>query len=259
MLATTIWWAAMLALQLVHALALLFAVRTPPRSQYERRMRLCATLYVIAAAYRSCFPVLWEAWPHGCLFAWPGGALVDQIFSQVGEVAFAVQVALATERALRLRGQPASAAVARYTYLVIAFVARPCCWAGCATDFKGFHVVEESCWAAFAAVNGALLAPHAAGDALVGVCVGVIAVYVAFMLAVDVPMYLQQWRDDAARGVEYASLVDGLVAMARCRNVVTDYDPWREAIVWQTGYFGVFPALSVALARTGLEPASKVT
>ena len=90
-------------------------------------------------------------------------------------------------------------------------------------------------------------------------CVGVIAVYVAFMLAVDVPMYLQQWRDDAARGVEYEPLVDGLVAMARCRNVVTEYGAWREAVVWQTGYFGVFPALSVALARTGLEPASKIT
>ena len=88
-----------------------------------------------------------------------------------------MQVALATERALRLRGQPASAAVARNTYLVIAFVARPCCWAGCATDWKAFHVVEESCWAAFAAVNGALLAPHAAGDAPVGVRGGVIAVF----------------------------------------------------------------------------------
>ena len=122
-----------------------FAVRTPPRSDYDRRMRLCATLYVVAAAYRSCFPVLWEARPHGCLFAWPGGALVDQIFSQVGEVAFAVQVALATERALRLRGQPASAAVARNTYLVIAFgaaaagpVARP---------ISRASTSSRSCWA----------------------------------------------------------------------------------------------------------------
>ena len=45
-----------------------------------------------------------------------------------------------------------------------------------------------------------------------------------------------------------------------CRKFkIGDYDPWRQAIVWQTGYFGVFPALSVALARTGLEPASKLT
>ena len=51
----------------------------------------------------------------------PGGARVDQIFSQGGEVAFAVQGALATERALRLRGQPASAASSIAVKGVLAF------------------------------------------------------------------------------------------------------------------------------------------
>ena len=51
----------------------------------------------------------------------------------------------------------------------------------------------------------------------------------------------------------------GLGMMLQCNALNDEWAKWAEEAQWQTGYFGVFPALSVLLARTGLEPASKLT
>ena len=158
-------------------------------SQHAAAMRAsemrCATEWS-RGDHRSASPCCGRR-GRGCLFAWPGGALVDQIFSQVGEVAFAVQVALADRARCGATGSPrrgrARGAPPRHRLRGAAYglLGRP------ATDFKGFHVVEESCWAALHQRRRPGATAPGDGEFYVGVCVGVIAVYVAFMLAVDVP------------------------------------------------------------------------
>ena len=54
---------------------------------------------------------------------------------------------------------------------------------------------------------------------------------------------------DEASGHAYNNLLYGLRQMGPCRRVETRYAPWREAVVWQGGYFTVFPTLAVCLAH----------
>jgi len=47
---------------------------------------------------------------------------------------------------------------------------------------------------------------------------------------------------------------EGLKSMSTCHRVVTDFEPWREAVTWQTGYFAVFPFIAILLARMPTAP-----
>ena len=62
------------------------------------------------------------------------------------------------------------------------------------------------------------------------------AVYVWFMVRIDVPMYLSQWRADEAARVSYEALGAGLRRMARCRDRSDDWAKWREDVTWMTLY-----------------------
>jgi len=69
--------------------------------------------------------------------------------------------------------------------------------------------------------------------------------YIHFMVRTDVPMYLAAWRADTAAGVTYNSFAAGLREMVRCDQLTTAFEPWREAIVWQTGYFAIMPLFTM--------------
>jgi hypothetical protein len=266
---TTTWWWSMVSINAVHALLLSAAVsKRPPRDAHERWLRVLAVTYLVGCTWRSTFPVLWESSPHGCLFKVDdtmliGGELVDQLFSQCAETSIAVMFAMKTGRALRASGSPHCAAVASRSYWLIAYFARLCCWYGCSTDNKLFHVLEESSWTLYAATLAACMlisllspsvskwskSPPASPDsvrAFLGrtpptpaeeraarwymiYSVPVCLFYIHFMVRTDVPMYLAAWRADTAAGVTYNSFAAGLREMVRCDQLTTAFEPWREA------------------------------
>lgn len=267
------WWWGMCTIGAANLLFLTCTLRShPPRDQHERAIHRLCTVYVLGSLWRSVFPVLWESRPHACLFATPGmvagGDLIDQLWSQMAESSLGLEAAWVYGRVLRTLGTPTTARLAHKAGWLILFVARPCCWLGCTTDNKLYHVFEESTWAAFAAIM------------LLAVCVGLIstrglprhrhaffyasaslpvmAAYLYFMAVVDVPMYYNAWRDDTARGMQYASAWSGLLEMRFCSAVVTELEPWREALVWQSFYFGCFPGFAIMLARAQLPTGSEL-
>ena len=84
-------------------------------------------------------------------------------------------------------------------------------------------------------------------------------VYINFMVTTDVPMYYNAWVDDTNKGVVYPTFLEGMADLVQCEVVETAFEPWREAIVWQTGYFGVMPLMAVAsLAHKISEPVEAV-
>lgn len=275
---TDAWWWTMIGINLTQAgLLITAAVTRPPRDSHERKLLLLACIYLTGCAWRCTFPVLWEVRPHACLFKVDdsmlvGGELVDQAFSQFAESSIAIMLAIKSARALRLNGSPLGAAIASKSFWLIVGLARVCCWYGCSTDNKLFHVIEESSWTLFACVLagtgfvsllGSALQPSAeakaspasgsrvedasaSARAYMLFVLPIALLYIRFMVMTDVPMYYRAWRDDVAAGTEYPSFVEGLRDLVRCDVVTHNFEAWREAIVWQTGYFGVFPLFCVA-------------
>jgi hypothetical protein len=72
--------------------------------------------------------------------------------------------------------------------------------------------------------------------------------YIAFMVTIDVPMYLARWRDDLAQGDPYLSVAAGLRELLEHCVVTRDWAMWREDAFWLTLYFTVAVWISIALA-----------
>jgi hypothetical protein len=134
-------------------------------------------------------------------------------------------------------------------------VAQCCSWYGVLTTNSLAHAIENSIWAvAFLAIGTGLcrLLPELEGLvrlALVVAIVG-IAVYLAFLIAIDVPMYLSRWRRGLARGSRRLGPLEGL-RDASTRWVVThDFAQWKDEIAWMSLYFtaAVWASLALCLA-----------
>lgn len=79
------------------------------------------------------------------------------------------------------------------------------------------------------------------------VCSVVCLLYVAFMVIVDVPMYLRRWwsgEHDAGRLGFSAGCSDAL----HRRVATVDWEVWRPEVAWLTGYFSLAVWLSIGMA-----------
>ena len=76
------------------------------------------------------------------------------------------------------------------------------------------------------------------------------AAYIAFMVVVDVPMYLTRWRADVAAGQASQSLAAGLVEIMNRCEIVRVPSAWREDMPWLTLYFSVAVWISILLSHT---------
>ena len=82
---------------------------------------------------------------------------------------------------------------------------------------------------------------------MLGVGVAGVAVYLAFLVTVDVPMYLGRWKAGLAAGGKLFGFVEGLHD-ARTRWVVThELAHWKDEIAWMSLYFSLAVWASLAL------------
>lgn len=72
--------------------------------------------------------------------------------------------------------------------------------------------------------------------------------FVAFMVYVDVPMYIARWRADELRGGKYLTLRDGIIDTLSCKEVSRDWSVWREDVPWMSAYFSICVWFSVWMA-----------
>jgi hypothetical protein len=93
--------------------------------------------------------------------------------------------------------------------------------------------------------------------ALVVAIIG-IAGYLAFLMTVDVPMYLARWRAKLADGGKLLGPLEGLRDVSTRWVVTHDLAQWKDEIAWMSLYFSaavwaslglcVFHALGIHLA-----------
>jgi len=210
---------------------------------------LCAA-YVFGCAFRAFLPR--ADVQRICLFdTWLSSVVIGRSVATVAEVSFATQWAIV----LHLLGQAAGVDTTLYVAWAIVpliLMAQCCSWYGILTTNCLANAIENSIWAVtFLAVGLSLclLLPELAGVArwaLVTAIVG-IAGYLAFLITVDVPMYLSRWQNRLAAGNRILGPLEGLRDAATRWIVTHDFARWREEIPWMSLYFTVAVWASLAL------------
>ena len=131
-------------------------------------------------------------------------------------------------------------------------VAEICSWYAVLTRNFFYNAIENSLWAVaflFVGIGLGRLLPEFDGTVrwlLLAGLVG-IACYLAFLVVVDVPMYLRRWRIEHAAGTPLLHPLDGLRDVATRWTVTHEFEHWKEEIAWMSLYFSAAVWGSLAL------------
>ena len=210
---------------------------------------LCAG-YVFGCAFRSFLPR--ADVQRICLFdTWLSSVVVGRSVATVAEVCFAVQWAIVLNQLGTMAGADTTLNAARVVIPLI-LVAECFSWHAVLTINYLGNAIENSIWAvAFSAVGIGLgrLLPEFDGAVRAILIVAIVGIggYIAFLLTVDVPMYLTRWRAKMSDGGKCMRLFEGL-RDASTRWVVThDISEWKDEMTWMALYFSVAVWGSLAL------------
>src|SRR5262249_29861302 len=199
----------------------------------ELMLLLCAA-YVFGCAFRSLLPR--ADVQRICLFdTWLSSVVVGRSVATVAEVCFAAQWAIILHRLGTMTGADTTLSAA-WMIVPLILIAECFSWYAVVTRSYLGNAIENSIWAVtFFIVGIALcrLLPEFDGLvrwALVLAIVGTVG-YLAFLMTIDVPMYLNRWRAKIADGSSLLRPLEGLHD-ASTRWVVThDIAEWKDEIV----------------------------
>jgi hypothetical protein len=240
-------------------------------SDIQVMLLLCAA-YVFGCAFRSFLPR--ADVQRICLFdTWLSNVLIGRSVATVAEICFAAQWAIVLHQLAGIAGVDTTLYVA-WAIVPLIFLAQCCSWYGVLTTNYLANAIENSIWAlAFLMVGIGLcwLLPEYDGLvrlALVVALIGV-AAYLAFLITIDVPMYLTRWQEGLADGSSKGlGALEGLRDASTRRVVTHDFAQWKDEIAWMSLYFSVAVWASLALCliyslgdhlpRYRVEPAAEV-
>jgi hypothetical protein len=218
-------------------------------SGIELMLLLCAA-YVFGCAFRSFLPR--ADVQRICLFdTWLSSVVVGRTVATVAEICFAAQWAIMLYQLGTMTGADTTLNAA-WVIVPLILIAECFSWYAVLTTHYLGNAIENSIWAvAFFAVGIGLcrLLPEFDGlvrIVLAGTIVG-IAGYLAFLMTVDVPMYLGRWRTEAADGGKRLGPLEGLRDVSRRWVVTHDFAEWKDEIAWMSLYFSAAVWASLAL------------
>jgi hypothetical protein len=218
-------------------------------SDIELMLLLCAA-YVFGCAFRSFLPR--ADVQRICLFdTWLSSVVVGRSVATVAEICFATQWAIILHQLGTMTGADTTLNAA---WLIVPLILIAECFSWYAvltTNYLG-HAIENSIWAfAFFVVGIGLcrLLPEFDGPVRMVLAIAIIGVagYLAFLMIIDVPMYLSRWRAEVADGSKLLRLFEGF-RDANTRWVVThELAVWKDEIAWMSLYFSIAVWASLAL------------
>jgi hypothetical protein len=218
-------------------------------SSMELMLLLCAG-YVFGCAFRSFLPR--ADVQRICLFdTWLSSVVVGRSVATVAEVCFAVQWAMILHQLGTVTGADTTSNAA-WVIVPLIVIAECFSWhAVLTTNYLG-NAIENSIWAvAFFIVGIGLcrLIPEFDGPVRVVLAVAIIGIasYLAFLMTVDVPMYLSRWRVEVADGSKLLKPLDGLRDVSTRWVVTHDLAEWKDEIAWMSLYFSAAVWASLAL------------
>ncbi len=230
-------------------------------------LALCAA-YVFGCAFRSVLPR--ADVQRICLFdTWLSSVVVGRSVATVAEICFVAQWAIILNQLGTMTGAD-TALNAAWVIVPLIIIAECFSWYAVLTTHYLHNAIENSLWAvAFFIIGLALcrLLPEFDGPARVVLAITIvgIACYLAFLVMVDVPMYLSRWRTGLAEGSNLLKPLEGLRDVSTRWVVTHDLAEWKDEIAWMSLYFSaavwaslalcVVYALEQHLPRTRTEPA----
>ena len=213
-------------------------------------MFFLSAAYVFGCAFRSFLPR--ADVQRICLFdTWLSSVVVGRSVATVAEVCFAAQWAIVLHKMGTMTGAD-TALYAAWAILPLIVLAQCLSWYSVLTRNYLANAVENSIWAVgFFIVGIALvrLLPEFDGPVRLVLVVAIAGVtgFLAFLVSVDVPMYLSRWRADLVVGSKLLRPLEGL-RDASTRWVVThDLAEWKDEIAWMSLYFSAAVWSSLAL------------
>lgn len=258
---TEAWWDTLRAVSVFNisawALAALWLVRQRPClsaddwSSRRLQLLLCAG-YVFGCAWRSMLPVF-DVQRIVLVDSWWSSVIVGRSVATLAELCFVAQWALLLRTAGRDTGSRFAVVVAA-ALLPLIVIAELCSWHAVLTTSNLGHAIEESLWgfsAALLALSLLAIWPRveASRRALLAFWCVAAAAYVAYMFAVDVPMYWARWVADEAQGRVYFGLLQGVIDASSRWTVQPDWDAWRTEVTWMSLYFSLAVWMSLALVH----------
>ncbi len=213
-------------------------------------MLLLSATYVFGCAFRSLLPR--ADVQRICLFdTWLSSVVVGRSVATVAEIGFAAQWAMILYQ-LGMMTDADTTLNAAWAIVPLILIAECFSWhAVLTTNYLG-NAIENSIWAiAFFIVGVGLcrLLPEFDGAVRVVLAIAIsgIAAYLAFLMTVDVPMYLGRWRAGLADGSRLLRPLEGLRDVSTRWIVTHDLAEWKDEIVWMSLYFSAAVWASLAL------------
>ena len=210
---------------------------------------LCAA-YVFGCAFRSLLPR--ADVQRICLFdTWLSSVVVGRSVATVAEICFAAQWAIILHRLGTMTGADTTLNAA-WVIVPLIVIAECFSWyAVLTTNYLG-NAIENSIWAVVFFVVGiglCRLLTEFDGPVRVVLAIAItgIAAYLAFLMTVDVPMYLTRWRAGVADGARLLTPLEGLREVSTRWVVTRDLAEWRDEMVWMSLYFSMAVWASLAL------------
>jgi hypothetical protein len=219
------------------------------RSEIGLMLLLCAG-YVFGCAFRSILPR--ADVQRICLFdTWLSSVVVGRSVATIAELCFAAQWAIILNQLGAIPGADITLNIALVIVPLLVIAECFSWYAVLTTNYLG-NAIENSIWAAaFFLVGVALcrLLPefHGVVRAVLIAAIACTALYLAFLVTVDVPMYFNRWRTGRARGKVHMPLLDGLRDVSARWVVTHDLAEWKEEIAWMSLYFSGAVWASLAL------------
>jgi hypothetical protein len=213
-------------------------------------MLLLSAAYVFGCAFRSILPR--ADVQRICLFdTWLSSIALGRSVATVAEICFVAQWAIILHQLGTMTGSDTSLNAA-WAIVPLILIAECFSWhAVLTTNYLG-HAVENSIWAAAFFIVGiglCRLVPEFDGAVRLVLAVGIVGIagYLAFLMIIDVPMYLSRWRATVADGSKLLGPLEGLRDV-RTRWIVThDLRAWKDEMAWMSLYFSVAVWASLAL------------
>jgi hypothetical protein len=228
----------------------LLQIGRPTPAPGTELMLLLSAAYVFGCAFRSFLPR--ADVQRICLFdTWLSSVAVGRSVATVAELCFAAQWAILLYQLGRLTGSDTVSNIALVIVPLI-LIAECFSWYAVLTTNYLHNAVENSIWAvAFLTVGIGLgrLLPEFSGAArvvLIAALTGIVF-YLAFLMTIDVPMYLSRWRTETANGSRRLRPLEGLRDVSTRWVVTHDIAHWKDEIAWMSLYFSMAVWASLAL------------
>jgi hypothetical protein len=218
-------------------------------SSVELMLLLCAA-YVFGCAFRACLPR--ADVQRICLFdTWLSSVVVGRSVATIAEICFAAQWAIILYKLGTLTGSDTTLNAA-WVIVPLILIAECFSWYGVLTRHYLGNAIENSLWAvAFSAAGIGLcrLLPEFHGPVRAVLVIAIIGIagYLWFLMAVDVPMYLNRWRAGVAAGSRHLRPLEGLRDVSTRWVVAHDLAEWKDEIAWMSLYFSAAVWASLAL------------